>query len=325
MMSTSKAGPRNGDRLRPDCAADTLRTARRVLVTGLVGASVDAAVAACDLAESLGAAVDFGHPEMARPAGPTIARAGEVTAVREELRDRADLVIFWFCDPSTSDSRFIEQFVSPAPRAPLRRDTLAIGPEPVLPASAGHRHLAVKRESAVEAARLLHLLFLGDRPTLDGGSLDVACTAAQQAIAKASCIAIVTDDSSDRVGLEAWSLVHLVRAIAHAKPAFQAPLGDVGAAAAVCTWRYGAAGAIARADRAGGECLPGESSAARLVERGEVDCVVAIGTLAADVERAIAERAIVERGDSLAVVRIADEAAAIRPLVAEVLAAGGRA
>jgi hypothetical protein len=98
------------------------------------------------------------------------------------------------------------------------------------------------------------------------------------------------------------------------------PLGDVGAAAAVCTWRYGAAGAIARADRSGGECLPGEASAARLVERGEVDCVVAIGTLAADVERAIAER-----GDSLAVVRIADEAAAIRPLVAEVLAAGGRA
>jgi hypothetical protein len=46
--------------------------------------------------------------------------------------------------------------------------------------------------------------------------------------------------------------------------------------------------------------------------------------LAADVERAIAERAIVERGDSLAVVRIADEAAAIRSLVEEVLGAGGR-
>lgn len=324
MMNTITAGPRNDDSLRPTCAAETLRAARRVLVTGLVGASVDAAVAACDLAESLRAAVDFGHVEMARPAGPTIARAGEVTAVREELRDRADLVIFWFCDQAASDGRFIERFVSPAPRAPLRRDTLAIGPEPVLPVSAGHRHLAASRDEAVEAARLLHLLFLGGR-TSDTGPLDVACAAARDAIAKASCVAFVTDDSSDRVGLEAWSLVHLVRAIAHAKPAFEVPLGDAGVAATICTWRYGAAGAIARADRSGGQCLPAEASAARLVERGDVDCVAAIGTLAADVERAIAERAIVERGDSLAVVRVAAEAAAIRSLVAEVLAAGGRA
>lgn len=318
-MSARKTGPRSGDRRRPDCAAETLCAARRVLVTGLVGATLDAAVAACDLAESLGAAVDFGHPEMARPAGPTIARAGEVTAAREELRDRADLVIFWFCDPSTTDRRFVEQFVSPAPRAPLRRETLAIGPDSVLPASAGHRHLAVDRELAVEAARLLHLLSSGRGETV-AGTLAVACAAAQEAIAKATCVAFVTDDSSDRVGLEAWSLVHLVRAISHAKPGFEVPLGDTGAAAAVSSWRYGAAGAIVRADRSGAACLPGEASAARLVEGGEVDCVVAVGTLAADVERAI-----VIRGDSLAVVRVGAEPEAIRSLVADVLAAGGRA
>jgi formylmethanofuran dehydrogenase subunit B len=301
-------------------AGPTLSAARRVLVTGLVGASLDAAVAACDLAESLGAAVDFGHPEMSRPTGPTIARAGEVTAAREELRDRADLVIFWFCDPATTDKRFVEQFVSPAPRAPLQRETLAIGPDSVLPGSAGHRHVAVDRELAVEAARLLHLLSSGGRVDSSAGQFAVACAAAQEAIAKATCVAFVTDDSSDRVGLEAWSLVHLVRAISHVKPAFEVPLGATGAAAAVSTWRYGAAGAIARADRSGGACLPGEASAARLVERGEVDCVVAVGTLAADVARAIADR-----GDSLAVVRVDADAAAIRSLVAEVLAAGSRA
>ena len=55
-----------------DAHASTLAAARRVLLTGLVGASVEAARAACDLAEALGAAVDFGAADLDRPAGPTI-------------------------------------------------------------------------------------------------------------------------------------------------------------------------------------------------------------------------------------------------------------
>ena len=67
-------------------AADVARNllaSRRVLVTGLQGVSADVVVAACDLAEAIGAAIDAGDAEVARPAGPTIARVGEVTADRE--------------------------------------------------------------------------------------------------------------------------------------------------------------------------------------------------------------------------------------------------
>jgi manganese/zinc/iron transport system substrate-binding protein len=46
-----------------------------------------------DEPRALGAAVDAGDPETSRPAAPTIARVGELTADREELRDRADLVV----------------------------------------------------------------------------------------------------------------------------------------------------------------------------------------------------------------------------------------
>ena len=51
-------------------AATTLMSARRVLVTGLANATLEAITAACDLAETLGAAVDAGLPESARAAGP---------------------------------------------------------------------------------------------------------------------------------------------------------------------------------------------------------------------------------------------------------------
>jgi hypothetical protein len=47
-----------------DVAAAQLAGARRVLLTGLVGASVEAARTACDLAEALGVAVDFGARDL---------------------------------------------------------------------------------------------------------------------------------------------------------------------------------------------------------------------------------------------------------------------
>ena len=86
--------------------------------------------------------------------------------------------------------------------------------------------------------------------------------------------------------------MHLVRTIAHRKPAFEIPLVGLGSkpAANVLTWRYGAAGAIAKVDRAGGRFLPGEASAVRLIERGEIDCVVVVGGLAASVAEALRER-----------------------------------
>jgi len=246
--------------------AATLRSARRVLVTGLRDASLEAASAACDLAEALGAAIDFGEADVDRPAGPTIARAGAVTADPEEMRDRADLVILWGCDPAQANPA-VAAFV------PLQATVLRMPPPGA---------------DSVAAARLVHVLVRGGVPPA-GGAWVEACIAARDAIHRASCVAIITLDSAHQLGLEPWAITHLVREIAHAKPAFEIPLGRGGhaVATAVCTWRYGAAGAIARADRDGGRFLPGEASARRLIERGEVDCVVAVGQLADDVAQAL--------------------------------------
>ena len=293
-------------------AASMLSSARRVLVTGLANATLEATTAACDLGEMLGAAVDAGLPESAQAAGPTIARAGEVTAAFEELRDRADLVIFWCCDPATSHPRFIERFVAaPLPDGRQRR-TIAIGSGSVIPGASTHRHLPLARDLAAELARCLHLRIAGRHApdTLDG-PLASDSSQLHDAIRSATCVAIVTGDADDSVGLEAWSIVHLVRTIAHEKHAFQIPLGsgitaggaNGAGAAAACTWRDGAAGAIARADRMGSLFLPGESDARRLISRGEVDAVVILGRLSDSLEQAIADR-----GDAVSLVRISDAA-----------------
>ena len=292
-------------------AAAMLSSARRVLVTGLANATLEAITAACDLAEMLGAAVDAGLPESARAAGPTIARAGEVTAAFEELRDRADLVIFWCCDPFGSHPRFIERFMTPPLADSRQRRTIAIGPDSVMPDASTHRHLPLARDLAVETARCLQMRIAGRHTTLTDTPLTATCVAVEEAIQSANCVAIVTADAEDSVGLEAWSIVHLVRTIAHEKHAFQIPLGaglaaggaNVAGASAVCTWRFGAAGALARADRMGSLFLPGESDAGRLIARGEVDAVVVVGRLSSPLEQAIADR-----GDALSLVRISDAA-----------------
>ncbi len=306
-MSRGREQPLNSA-LPVAATAALLKAARRVLVTGFQNAATDVVVAACDLAEAVGAAIDGGDPEASRPAAPTIARVGEVTADRDELRDRADLVVLWFCDPEAACPGFTARHVTAPLAVAGARQVLAVGAAP-RPSAAPHiRHVALDPDAAVEAARLVqHMLLHGDPPTDLQPGLAAACRTIALAIEQAACVGLVTDDSFDPVGLESWSVVHLVRAIAHRKPAFEIPLRPrVAAFDAVCTWRYGAAGAIARADRVGGAFRPGEASAVRLIERGEVDAVIVVGEPGPRIEQPLAAH-----GDGLTVIRITGGDAAI--------------
>ena len=292
--------------------AAALHAARRVLVTGFADTSMETAALACDLAEELAAAVDLGDEDCRRITGPTIARVGAVTADREELRDRADLVLLWFCDPDASDPAFAATWLARSTAAGRPRRVIAVGPHR---AAAAQTHVAAEPATAVDLARLLHAAVAGVPVPAPSAPLATARAELHAALADATCVAIVTGHA-DPIGLEPWSLVGLVRALAHRKPAFEVPLQSAGAGAAVCTWRYGAAGAIVRADRAGAAFLPAECDALRLVTRGEVDAIVAVGPLPVAVKEAIAAR-----GDALTVVHA--DAASLPALLAAVRAARG--
>jgi formylmethanofuran dehydrogenase subunit B len=330
-----RAGAAPRDETPAQSAARLLRAGRRVLVTGLADCTLEAIALACDVAEALGAAIDAGAADAASPLGPVVARAGGITADPGDLRDRADLVIAWFCDPGTlpagSDRpSFGATWLEPPLPGERPRRLVAVGPEPW---AAGCRHLPVPAEAAVDAARLLHALLLGHEvPPENAAAAAVAdaCGELTAAIRLATCVGVLTSRSgeSDPLGLADWAVRLVVRQIAHERPAFMVPLPPVpgggfanaAAADAVLTWRYGAAGAIARADRWGGDFRPAECSAAALIARGEVDRVLAVGRLSAEIEAAIAARAA-----DLAVVRIDDReappAAAASDWLAALLAA----
>jgi hypothetical protein len=298
------ASDKAAESIRPDpAAAAPLAAARRVLVTGLANAPLTTVRAACDVAEALGAAICPGDADLASPLGPVVIRAGDMTADVEELRDRADLVIAWFCDPDSLRPGFAHEFLTACPGGPPTRDVLAVGPAPV---AGGSRHLPLPVATAVDAARLLHAQLLGHVPPPDNAAAALAAAACGDlltAIRAARCVAFLTCREDDPTGLLDWATRQLVRQVAHERPAFAVPLpgrtAGESTAGATLTWRYGAAGAIARADRLGSEFRPAECSAATLIARGEVDAVLAVGPLEADVETAIAAR-----GTGLTVVRI---------------------
>jgi len=296
-----------------DRAAATLAAARRVLVAGLVGSPAEVAVAACDVAEAVGAAVDPGSPETSRTIGPLVARIGAVTAAVGELRDRADLVVFWFCDPRAVVADLTQACAAAGGAA---RRTVAVGPHDVAVPGADHRHLAIAADAAVDLARHVEALIRAtpiDESAADPHTLAVARDLASAAAA-ATTVALVTDWRDDALGLAAWSTVSLVRTLAHRRPAFEIPLGErADAAIDVCAWRFGAAGAIERAERTGGRFLPAEADAVRLIDRREVDCVAVVGAATPEVEAALARAA-----GALLVVRLPPDQAALRQVTVRI-------
>ena len=83
-----------------DAAAAILREARAPLVYGLAGTSCEAQRRAVALAEAAGAVIDVG-------ASPNA--FGWSTATFGEIRDRAELVVFWRADPVVTHPRLLER------------------------------------------------------------------------------------------------------------------------------------------------------------------------------------------------------------------------
>jgi formylmethanofuran dehydrogenase subunit B len=90
-----------------DAAAAILREARAPLVYGLGGTSCEAQRRAVALAEAAGAVIDVG--------AVASAAVGSSTATFGEIRDRAELVVFWRADPAVTHPRLLERLrIDPA-------------------------------------------------------------------------------------------------------------------------------------------------------------------------------------------------------------------
>ncbi|PQO38698.1 hypothetical protein C5Y96_02105 [Blastopirellula marina] len=91
-------------------AAEILQAAKAPLFFGLGETSSEAVRRTIDLADRVGGIVDATHPTFYDPTGRTIQTTGLVTCSLGEIRQRADLVIFWGCDPQTTHLRHWQRY-----------------------------------------------------------------------------------------------------------------------------------------------------------------------------------------------------------------------
>ncbi|MGL4460926.1 MAG: formylmethanofuran dehydrogenase subunit B, partial [Planctomycetia bacterium] len=95
-------------------AVGLMAAAKAPLVYGLTRLTVDGQRAAAALADRLRAVWDVaGEPSQGgrRPSGvPALQHAGDVTCTLGEIKDRADLLVFWRVDPLTTHPRHFERY-----------------------------------------------------------------------------------------------------------------------------------------------------------------------------------------------------------------------
>jgi formylmethanofuran dehydrogenase subunit B len=90
-------------------AGELLRAARRPLVHGFEGATVEDARAAVALADRLGALLSTRVVSGPWPGAPAVSLRGASTATLGEIRDRSGLVVIWREDPNTTHPRLLER------------------------------------------------------------------------------------------------------------------------------------------------------------------------------------------------------------------------
>ena len=91
-------------------AADILRTARYPLVYGLSRSSTEAQRAATALTEKLGGTIDTTASTGHAPSLMALQQVGESTCTLGEVKNRADLVVFWGSDPAVTHPRHMERY-----------------------------------------------------------------------------------------------------------------------------------------------------------------------------------------------------------------------
>lgn len=291
-------------------SAAVLSNATHPLIYGLSRSSTEGQRAAVELADRLGATIDTTASLCHGPSIMGLQAAGESTCTLGEIRNRADLVIFWGCDPAVSHPRHAERYsvfptgeFIPAGRAGRtivmigRRDQVhdwrldgdGAGPDRVIPLDPGRDFEAI--------ATLRSLIRHGPAPANFAAGIPLGADLvhlSELASMMRSCRCGVVffglgltgtsgDATSERTSLGHLNVECLLRLVAelNAITRFHARRmrlhGDVSGADTVLCWQTGYPFSV-NLGRGYPRYNPGEFSADDLLSRGEVDACLIVGS-----------------------------------------------
>jgi formylmethanofuran dehydrogenase subunit B len=271
-------------------AADILRRSRSPLVYGLSRGSTDGQRAACALADLLGATVDTTASLCHAPSVVALQQAGESTCTLGEVRNYADLVVFWGCDPALSHPRHFERYsVDPpglfTPRGRADRFVVVADVTPTASAALADLFLPVEPGRDFEALWTLRGLVRGvpPAPGCPTGAPPELLAALAERMRSCRCGVFFfgLGLSLTGVGHRGVEALLLLTADLNDHVRFYARRmrvpGDVAGADSVLAWQTGYPFSVNLA-RGHPRYNPGEFSADDMLRRGEVDACLLLGS-----------------------------------------------
>jgi formylmethanofuran dehydrogenase subunit B len=271
-------------------AALLLKQAHSPLIYGLARSSTEGQCAAVALAETLGATIDTTASLCHAPSVMAQQEVGKVTCTLGEVRNRADLVIFWGSDPLVSHPRHWERY-SVYPRGRWvpggRADRHVVVADTRRTASAGAADLFLPIEPGrhFEALAALRAALRGGLPAGGGGYGAPAAVltdlARRMHAARCGVIFFGVGLASGETGhCNVQALLQLVADLNGTARWYAMRMrvqGNVVGADSVLLWQTGYPFAVSAA-RGYPRYNPGEFSVAGLLEREEADACLLVGS-----------------------------------------------
>jgi formylmethanofuran dehydrogenase subunit B len=271
-----------------DRAAEILGAARSPLVYGLSRSSTEGQQAAAALADRIGATIDttasLGHA----PSILALQSAGESTCTLGEVKNRADLVIFWGSDPVESHPRHFERYSADpvgefVPEGRAGRFIVVADVRPTASTAAANLFLPIEQGRDFEALWTLRGLVRGVLPaagTTTGAPLDLLEDLAGRMKRCRFGIVFFGLGLSRGGHRSVEALLRLVTDL-NDHTRFYARrmrlVGDVAGADSVLAWQTGYPFGVNLA-RGYPRYNPGEFTAHDMILRGEVDACVLVGS-----------------------------------------------
>ena len=161
-------------------AVAILRAARSPLIYGLSRSSTPGQRAAVALADRLGATIDTTASLCHAPSVLALQAVGESTCTLGEVKNRADLVIFWGTNPVLSHPRHTERYSTDpvglfVPNGRADRTVIVVDVEPTATSAIADLFISVKPGTDFDALWTLRRLLRGQQPVQPcetGASLD---------------------------------------------------------------------------------------------------------------------------------------------------------
>lgn len=271
-------------------SAALLRSARSPLIYGLSRSSTDGQRAAVRLADALRATIDTTASLCHGPSIMAIQEVGESTCSLGEVKNRADLVIFWGTDPAVSHPRHGERYsMAPAgmfvPQGRADRTVVVVDSEATTTSADADQFLRIRPGRDLEAIWSLRCLLRGWTPD-PGFELGADLASLEQLAERmrtCRCGVVFFGLGLTRQGAGHRNVEALLRLVTdlndytrfHAKR-MRIP-GDVTGADSVLCWQTGYPFSVSLS-RGYPRYNPGEYSANEMLQRGEADCCLLVGS-----------------------------------------------